>query len=92
MITNCVLSRRLTGVLFLFGIVYSFINFIQVKFLRDGEPIYSFMHWKGPETVVFVGGILISFTFVYLMLCKLDEKLKAPLMKRKAMMDGKKYK
>ena len=44
-ITDCRLSRRLSPILGAIAAVYLAFNFYAVKYLRGGEPIYSFMTW-----------------------------------------------
>ena len=50
-------------------------NFISTKILGR-EPYHAFMHWDNAETPCLAIGLLFLICFIYIMLCKIDEKVK----------------
>lgn len=80
-ITNCVLSRRMLSSIMYIGSAYITINFLVVKFWRNGVPLYDFMHWRSMETTLVAAIILVGFSVVYLVFCLIDEQIKPALVK-----------
>lgn len=78
-ITNCVLSRRGLHSCMLIGTVYFTINFLAVKFLNDGVPLYAFLHWRSWHSPVLCVTLLLGFAVFYLVLVLVDESFKHKL-------------
>ena len=75
-VTNAVLSRQFVKPIFFIGMSYIVYNFISTKILGH-EPYHAFMHWNNGETPCLATGLLFLICFIYILLCKIDEKLKA---------------
>ena len=73
-LTNCVLSRKLVGPILYIGFAYVLYSFVYTKLM--GEPDYALMHWNNLETPAVAMGLVLLFAMFYVMLCKVNERLK----------------
>jgi glucan phosphoethanolaminetransferase (alkaline phosphatase superfamily) len=77
LVSRCVMLPSLVKPIVLFSLIYLGINFAATK--HYGVPIYHFLHWETMETPAIAGGIIITFSIIYMILCGLDQKLKGIL-------------
>ena len=63
------------------AITYISINFLVVKFVNNGVPLYDFLHWRSMETPLIAATLLVGFSVVYLVFCLIDEQIKPQLVK-----------
>ena len=70
-LTNTVLSRKMVRPFLMTACLYLSINFCQT--VATGEPVYSFLTWKGIETPIYCTFMLIVFSGAYLLMCSADE-------------------
>ena len=75
MITNCCLTRKIIKPLLILGCAWIVIDCIQTLIM--GEPVFSFLTWDGIETPLAAIGMVLWFGFAYILLCSLDESMKA---------------
>ena len=75
MITNCCLIRKLIKPLLTLGVMWIVVDCIQTFIM--GEPVFSFLTWDTPETPMMALGMVLWFGFLYIILCSLDESMKA---------------
>ena len=77
LITQTVMTKKLLVPLQAVAVIYITINFCQT--MVAGEPVYDFMPW---DPVVQTAGLafimLVGFSIFYIVLCKVDEKIKLP--------------
>ena len=57
----------------LFGLIYSFNNFLQTKLVAGKLP-YPFMTWKDYNSLVSVGIILMFFWIIYIIAAKISQR------------------
>ena len=62
-------------------VFYMGLNFVQTKV--SGKPVYTFMPWTSYETLMLMSGLLVAFSFVFVVFCKIDEYVKLPIDKNK---------
>ena len=78
-ITSVVLSRKMAPAVLVLMLVVVFLNFFQVTFMRNGEPVFELLHWKHVDTPALAIGFALALTLGYLLLVRVDEYLKAEL-------------
>ena len=80
--TQAVLNRPFYRSCLYLGIFYGFIQYASIVHFGVKE-IYPMINFRdGMKTWIWLGGLTITPTFVYLILCILDEKLKSRLMEK----------
>jgi hypothetical protein len=57
----------------IFGLIYTVTNFISVKFLRNGEPLYWFLTWKDINSCIIAAIIIFVFVTLFYFTAVIDE-------------------
>ena len=89
-ITWIIMSQNLLKPVQVFGGIYMVINYIQTHI--RGRPVYAFLPWDSYLSYAVAATMIVSFSAVFYLLCKLDFYLKAQLMYNKDEIKDKKYK
>ena len=56
------------------GVLYISSNFLSTKI--SGEPVYEFLHWEDASSIAIAVLILLVLSFIYILLCAIDENIK----------------
>ena len=75
--TQCIMKRGLVKGIVVINLIFSFSQFCNVK--MTGQVLYFFLNFNdGVVTYLVIVGLTVGAAGIYLMLCSIDEWLKAP--------------
>lgn len=73
-LTNSKLSKKFLPGLIFFGLIYAIVNFYMTK--KTGKPIYPFLTWEGPDSLLIIAAMIAVFSLFYMGMCWIDGQLK----------------
>ena len=74
LITDIVIKSSHAKILIPLTIVYAPVNYYIT--IKNGEPVYNFLHWKDETTIYVIIGLYIATTATFVTLSKLTTFIK----------------